>query len=169
MMKNNKNKQSLVVLWTYECVWIDVEVDSQSQTKLEGLQMRMELKVCQRVKCQYMQNDKYKLVEHREGYLRYQEPEMINIRILRKWIYTNNIRSSQAISSRWNKKERYMLEKNNITRYIKFLSCWIKTTIPFFTFTVTKKESNNRSRGQFIAFCMGQRTKQVQPKTLKEE
>ena len=84
MMKNNKNKQSLVVLWTYECVWIDVEVDSQSQTKLEGLQMRMELKVCQRVKCQYMQNDKYKLVEHGEGYLRYQEPEMINYQNLQK-------------------------------------------------------------------------------------
>jgi hypothetical protein len=37
MMKNNKNKQNLVVLWTYKCVWIDVEVDPHSQTKLGGL------------------------------------------------------------------------------------------------------------------------------------
>ena len=29
-MKNNKNKQNLVTLWTYKCVWIDVEVDPQS-------------------------------------------------------------------------------------------------------------------------------------------
>ena len=77
-MKNNKNKKNLVVLWTYECVWIDVEVDPQSQKKLEGLQMRMELQVCQRVKCQYLQNDEYKLFEHGKGYLRYQKPEMIN-------------------------------------------------------------------------------------------
>jgi hypothetical protein len=37
MMKNNKNKQNLVVLWTYEYGWTDVEVDPQSQMKLEGL------------------------------------------------------------------------------------------------------------------------------------
>ena len=37
MMKNNKNKQNLVVLWTYECGWTDVEVDPQSQMKFEGL------------------------------------------------------------------------------------------------------------------------------------
>jgi hypothetical protein len=37
MMKNNKNKQNLVVLWTYECEWTDVEVDPQSQMKFEGL------------------------------------------------------------------------------------------------------------------------------------
>ena len=36
MMKNNKNKQILVNLWTYECVWIAVKVDPQSQTELEG-------------------------------------------------------------------------------------------------------------------------------------
>ena len=150
-MKNNKNKQNLVVLWTYECVWIDIEVDLQSQKKLEGLQMRMELQVCQRVNCQYLQNDEYKLIEHGKGYLRYQEPEMINIRILRKWIYINNIRSS----SRWNKKERYMLLKDNMTRHIKFLSYWIKITIPLFTFTITQKYTNNRSRGQLTAFYMG--------------
>jgi len=34
-MKNIKNKQNLVTLWTYECAWIDVEVDLQSQTELE--------------------------------------------------------------------------------------------------------------------------------------
>ena len=33
-MKNNKNKQSLVTLWTYKCMWIDVEADLQSQTEL---------------------------------------------------------------------------------------------------------------------------------------
>jgi len=37
MMKNNKNKQNLVVLWTYKCEWTDVDVDPQSQMKLEGL------------------------------------------------------------------------------------------------------------------------------------
>jgi hypothetical protein len=36
-MKNNKNRQNLVVLWTYNCVWIEVEVDPQSKKKLEGL------------------------------------------------------------------------------------------------------------------------------------
>jgi hypothetical protein len=36
-MKNNKNKQNLATLWTYECIWIDVEVDPQSHIKLEGL------------------------------------------------------------------------------------------------------------------------------------
>ena len=35
-MKNNKNKQNLVVLWTYECGWTDVEVDPQSYMELEG-------------------------------------------------------------------------------------------------------------------------------------
>jgi hypothetical protein len=36
-MKNNKNKQNMVTLWTYECLWIDIEVDTQSQMELEGL------------------------------------------------------------------------------------------------------------------------------------
>ena len=36
-MKNNKNRQDLVTLWTYKCIWIDVEVDPQSQKELEGL------------------------------------------------------------------------------------------------------------------------------------
>jgi len=36
-MKNNKNKQILVVLLTYECEWTNIEVDPQSQMKLEGL------------------------------------------------------------------------------------------------------------------------------------
>jgi len=36
-MKNNKNKQNLVVLWTWEFGWTDVKVDPQSQMKLEGL------------------------------------------------------------------------------------------------------------------------------------
>jgi len=37
MMRNNKNKQNLVTLWTYESIWIDIEVDPQSQTEVEGL------------------------------------------------------------------------------------------------------------------------------------
>lgn len=36
-MKNNKNRQNIVTLWTSQCVWIDVEVDPRSQTELEGL------------------------------------------------------------------------------------------------------------------------------------
>ena len=100
MMKNDKNKQNLIVLWTYEFIWIDVEVDPQSQTKLGGLQMRMELQVCQRVKCQYLQDDEYKLVEHRKGYLRYQEPMMIYYQnAKKKKIYTNNIKSNQVMSN----------------------------------------------------------------------
>ena len=34
---NNKNKQILVVLWMYKCIWIDVKVDPQSQMKFKGL------------------------------------------------------------------------------------------------------------------------------------
>jgi len=64
----------------------------------------------------------------------------------------NKIRSSQAMSSGWNKKERYMLKKDNMTKHIKFLSYWIKITIPLFTFTITKKETNNRLRGQIAGF-----------------
>ena len=67
-MKNNKNKQNLVVLWTYECGWTDMEVDPQSQMKLEGVEMRMELQMCQKVKCQYLQSHEYKLIEHEEHY-----------------------------------------------------------------------------------------------------
>jgi hypothetical protein len=37
MMKNNKNKQNLVALWTYKYIWIDVNMDPQSYTKLERL------------------------------------------------------------------------------------------------------------------------------------
>jgi hypothetical protein len=58
------------------------------------------------------------------------------------------------MSSGWNIKEMYMLEKDNMMRHIKFLSYWIKTTIPLFTFTITKKDINNRSRGQLIVFYM---------------
>ena len=28
-MKNNKNKQNLVALWTYKYVWIDADVDQR--------------------------------------------------------------------------------------------------------------------------------------------
>ena len=62
-MKNNKNKKNLVTLWTYECIWIDVEVDSQYQTELKGSQKKRELHVYRRVKWQYLQNGQYELVE----------------------------------------------------------------------------------------------------------
>jgi hypothetical protein len=58
------------------------------------------------------------------------------------------------MSSGWNKKERCMLKKDNMTRHIKFLSYWIKTTIPLFTFTIKKKYTNSRSRGQLTTFYM---------------
>ena len=139
MMKNNKNEQNLVVLWTYECGWTDVEVDPQSQMKLKGLQMRMELQVCQRVKYQYLQSYEYKLIEHEERY---------------QYQYMNNINFSQTMSSGWNRKEMYMLKEDNMTRHIKFLSYWIKTTIPLFTFTITQKDTNSGSRGQLTTFYM---------------
>jgi hypothetical protein len=71
MMKNKKNKQNLVALWTYECVWIDIEMDPQSQMKFKGVSRRMEFRVCRRVKCHYLKNDEYKLVEHEDKYPRY--------------------------------------------------------------------------------------------------
>jgi hypothetical protein len=58
-----------------------------------------------------------------------------------------------------------MLEKDNMTRHIKFLSYWIKTTILFFSFTITKKGINNRLRGQLIVFYM--RTKNETSTTKK--
>jgi len=65
-----------------------------------------------------------------------------------------NIRSNQVMSSGWNIKESYMLEKDNMTRHINFMSYWIKTTIPPFTFTITQKDTNSRSRRQLFAFFM---------------
>jgi hypothetical protein len=56
------------------------------------------------------------------------------------------------MSSRWNRKERNKLKKDNMMRYIKFMSYWITTTIPLFTFTITNKNINSKSRGQLTAF-----------------
>jgi hypothetical protein len=72
---------------------------------------------------------------------------VMTIRILRKKIYANKIRFSQAMSSGWNRKEKFMFEKDNMTRYIKFLSYWIKTTIPLFTFTIIQKDTNSELGG----------------------
>jgi hypothetical protein len=72
---------------------------------------------------------------------------VMTIRILRKEIYANKIRFSQAMSSGWNRKEKFMFEKDNMTRYIKFLSYWIKTTIPPFTFTIIQKDTNSELGG----------------------
>jgi hypothetical protein len=47
-----------------------------------------------------------------------------------------------------------MLKKYNMMRHIKFMSYWIKTTIPLFTFTITQKDTNRITRGQLTAFCM---------------
>jgi len=58
------------------------------------------------------------------------------------------------MSSGCNRKEMYMLKKDNMTRHMKFMSYWIKTTIPLFTFTITQKDTNSGTRGQFTAFCM---------------
>jgi len=80
----------------------------------------------------------------------------------------NKIRYSQAMSSRWNRKERYMLEKDNMTRHIKFLSYWIKTTILLFTFTITKKDTNSKSRGQLAAFYMRKKNETTTTKNSKE-
>jgi len=62
-MKNNKNMQNIVTLWTYKYVWIDIEVDSQSQMELGGPEKKIELQVYQRVKCHYLHNNQYKLVQ----------------------------------------------------------------------------------------------------------
>ena len=86
----------------------------------------------------------------------------------KKRIYTNKIRSNQAISNGWDRKEMYMPEKDNMTRHIKFLSYWIKTIIPLFTFTITKKDTNNVSRGQLTAFYMKMKNETNTTKNSKE-
>jgi hypothetical protein len=81
----------------------------------------------------------------------------------------NKIISSQVMSGGWNRKERYMLEKDNMMRHIKFLSYLIKTMIPLFRFTITKKNTNSRWEDNLLCSTRGRRIKQVQPKTLKKE
>jgi len=71
------------------------------------------------------------------------------------------------MSSGWNRKKRYMHEKDNMMRNIKFLSYWIKTTIPPFTFTLTKKDTNNKSRGQLTVFYMRTKKKISTTKNFK--
>jgi hypothetical protein len=71
------------------------------------------------------------------------------------------------MSSGWNRKERYMLKKDNMMRHIKFMSYWIKTTIPLFTFTITQKDTNNRTRGQLTAFCMRKKNETSTTKNSK--
>src|SRR3954467_15779503 len=70
-----------------------------------------------------------------------------NTRLFRKWIYANKMRFSKIVGSGRNREEGYMLKKHNMTRYIKFLGDWIKTTISFFTFTITKIDTKSRTRG----------------------
>jgi hypothetical protein len=61
-----------------------------------------------------------------------------------------------------------MLEKDNMMRHIKFLSYWIKTTIPPFTFYITKKDANNILRGQFTVFYMKTKNEISTTKNSKE-
>ena len=57
-MKNNKNKQNLITLQAYECVWIDVKIDPQSQMKFERPQRRMKLQVYRKVStCRMISTD----------------------------------------------------------------------------------------------------------------
>ena len=60
-----------------------------------------------------------------------------------------------------------MLKEDNMTRHIKFLSYWIKTTIPLFTFTITQKDKNNGSRGLLTAFYMRTKNKTSTTKDSK--
>ena len=62
-----------------------------------------------------------------------------------------------------------MLKKDNMMRHIKFMSYWIKTTIPLFIFTITQKDTNSRSRGQFTAFYMRTKNKISTIKNSKGE
>ena len=86
------------------------------------------------------------------------------IRILKKRLDTKKIISSQVM----NRKERYMFKKNNMMRHIKFLSSWIKIVIPLLTFTITKKDRNNKSRGQFATFYMRFKNEASTTKDTKE-
>jgi hypothetical protein len=61
-----------------------------------------------------------------------------------------------------------MPEKDNMTRHIKFLSYWIKTMIPPFTFIITKKDTNSISRGQLTAFYMRMKNETSTTKNSKE-
>jgi hypothetical protein len=56
-------------------------------------------------------------------------------------------------------KKRYMLKKDNMTRHIKFLNYWIKTTIPPFTFTITKKTQIADREDNLVHSTWGRRTK----------
>ena len=49
------------------------------------------------------------------------------------------------------------------------MSYWIKTTIPFFTFTITQKDTNSRTRGQFTAFCIRMKNETNTTKNSKGE
>jgi hypothetical protein len=61
-----------------------------------------------------------------------------------------------------------MLEKDNMTRYIKFMSYWMKTMIPFSTFTITKNDINSRSSGQSTAFYIRMKDKISTTKNSKK-
>jgi hypothetical protein len=69
--------------------------------------------------------------------------------------------------SGFKRKERYMFKKDNMTRHINVLSYYIKTTIPLFTFTIIKKDTNSRSRGQLIVFYMRTKNKTSTTKNFK--
>jgi hypothetical protein len=62
-MKNNKNIQNIVTLWTYKYVRIDIEMDPQSQMEFGGQEKKIELQVYRTVKCHCLHNNPYKLVK----------------------------------------------------------------------------------------------------------
>jgi hypothetical protein len=61
-----------------------------------------------------------------------------------------------------------MLKKDNMMRHIMFLSYWIKITISLFTFTITKKDTNSKSRGQLTVFYMRTKNETSTIKNSKE-
>ena len=59
------------------------------------------------------------------------------IYIIQEMINVNKLRLKDIMSLSRNKKERYMLKEINIMRNISFMTNWVKTTISFFTFTIS--------------------------------
>ena len=50
------------------------------------------------------------------------------------------------MSNGWNRKERYMLEKDNMTKHIKFLSYWVKTTRTIYRVLHKDEEQNKYNK-----------------------
>ena len=59
------------------------------------------------------------------------------IYIIQEMINVNKLRLKDIMSLSRNKKERYMLKEIKIMTNISFMTNWVKTTISFFTFTIS--------------------------------